>query len=337
MSTPQAPIGSGFGAASTTAEVIRGIDLTGKVAIVTGGYAGLGLETTQTFAAAGAKVIVPARDREKALKKLAGLAGVELETMDLMDPVSIDAFAERVLAAGRPLHLLVNNAGIMFAPLVRDARGFESHCSTNHLGHFQLTARPWPALRAAKGARVVQVSSYGHHYAPVVFDDPNFERRDYSPLLAYGQSKTANNLFAVALDARGKAEGVRAFSLHPGAIVATDLKRHTTAEDLRGAGVFDEEGKPIIDPRRGLKTTEQGAATTVWCATSPQLDGLGGVYCENCDIARLDTKADTGDRRVGDSTRTAGGVMPYSVDPEAADRLWSLSQRLLGLEQFDLA
>ena len=335
MCTPQSPIDSGFGAASTTADVIRGIDLAGRVAIVTGGYAGLGLETAKTLAAAGARVIVPARDREKALKNLEGSDGIELETLDLMDPVSIDAFAARFLASGRPLHILVNNAGIMFAPLVRDARGFESHFSTNHLGHFQLTARLWPALRQAQGARVVQVSSYGHHYSPVVFDDINFERRDYSPAAAYGQSKTANNLFAVGLDARGKAQRIRAFSLHPGAIVATDLKRYATEQELRAAGVIDAQGKPTIDPDRGLKTIEQGAATNVWCATSPQLDGMGGVYCENCDIARLDVNEASGDRAVGDSTRTAGGVMPYSIDPKAADHLWHLSRALLGWEQFE--
>lgn len=332
MSTAQAPIGSGFSAASTAADVIRGCNLTGKIAVVTGGASGIGVETTRALRSAGATVIVPARDRTRAAAALEGIDGVELEAMDLIDPASIDAFAERFLASGRPLHFLVNSAGIMAGPLVRDARGYESQLATNHLGHFQLVARLWPALRKADGARVVSVSSWGHRFSPVVFDDPNFERRDYDPWKAYGQSKTANILFALALDERGKAEGVRAFSLHPGTIVDTGLGKHLSVEQLRAAGVVDEHGKPILDPTRNLKTVEQGAATSVWCATSPRLAGMGGVYCENSDIAPPVSKevaANPGDvstRKVGSM---ALGVMPYATDAEAARRLWTLSEELL--------
>ena len=170
----QKPIGSGFNAASTASDVIKGIDLTGKVAIVTGGNAGIGLETTKVLSAAGATVIVPARDIEKARKNLQGIANTELETMDLINPESIDAFAEKFLASGRPLHLLVNNAGIMWVPLRRDSRGIESQLATNYLGQFHLTARLWPALKKANGARVINVSSYGHQMSPFNFDDPNF-------------------------------------------------------------------------------------------------------------------------------------------------------------------
>src|SRR6267378_6328383 len=313
MSTLQKPIGSGFNAASTAADVIKGIDLFGKVAVVTGGYSGLGLETAQVLRSAGAKVIVPARDHDKAATALEGLDGVEIEAMDLMDPASIDAFAERFLASGRPLHILVSSAGIMACPLARDARGYESQFATNHLGHFQLVAQLWPALRQANRARVVSVSSWGHHYSPVVFDDPNFERRDYDRWAAYGQSKTANILFAVALDERGKADDVRAFSLHPGSIVGTGLEKHLSNEELRTSGVIDENGKPILDPAKNLKTVEQGAATSVWCATSPQLDGMGGVYCENSDVAPL-VRKEVEARGRGDATRQTGGqsfgVMP---------------------------
>jgi len=333
MPTLQKPIDSGFGAASTAAEVIRGRDLNGKIAIVTGGYSGIGLETARVLRSAGAKVIVPARDHDKATRALEGLVGVEIEAMDLLDPASIDAFAERFLASGQPLHILVNSAGIMATPLVRDSRGYESQFATNHLGHFQLAMRLWPALRQANGARVVSVSSWGHRHSPVVFEDPNFERRDYDRWLAYGQSKTANILFALALDERGKAEGVRAFSLHPGSIIGTGLEKHLSVEELRAAGVIDENGKPILDPARNLKTVEQGAATSVWCATSPQLDGMGGVYCENSDIAPLVPEKDETNRN-SDAIRRVGsmalGVMPYAVDPVAADRLWSLSEQLLG-------
>jgi NAD(P)-dependent dehydrogenase (short-subunit alcohol dehydrogenase family) len=332
MSTAQAPIGSGFRAASTAADVIRGFDLTGKIAVVTGGASGIGVETTRALRSAGATVIVPARDRTRAATALEGIDGVELEAMDLIDPASIDAFAERLLASGRPLHILVNSAGIMAGPLVRDARGYESQLATNHLGHFQLVARVWPALRKANGARVISVSSWGHRFSPVVFEDPNFERRDYDPWKAYGQSKTANILFALALDERGKAEGVRAFSLHPGTIVDTGLGKHLSQEQLRAAGVIDEHGRPILDPTRNLKTVEQGAATSVWCATSPQLAGMGGAYCENSDIAPPVSKevaANPGDvstRKVGS---LALGVMPYAIDPEAAQRLWTMSEQLL--------
>jgi len=337
MATPQAPIGSGFDAASTAAEVIRGRNLTGKIAVVTGGYSGIGVETVRALRSAGATVIVPARDTARAATALSGLAdrdGVTIEPLDLMDPASIDAFAERFLSSGRPLHILVNSAGIMANPLTRDARGYESQLATNHLGHFQLVARLRPALRRANGARVVSVSSWGHRFSPFVFDDPNFERHDYDPWKAYGQSKTANVLFAVALDERAKAEGVRAFSLHPGTIVATGLGKNLSQEQLRAAGAVDEHGKPILDPTRNLKTVEQGAATSVWCATSPQLDGMGGVYCENSDIAppvSKEVEADPGNvttRKVGSR---ALGVFPYAVDRETSDRLWTVSERLLGL------
>ncbi len=198
----------------------------------------------------------------------------------------------------------------MACPLARDSRGYESQFATNHLGHFQLVARLWPALRQANGARVVSVSSWGHRRSPIVFEDPNFERRDYDRWSAYGQLKTANILFALALDERGKAEGVRAFSLHPGSIVGTGLGKHLSREELRVLAVIDENGTPILDPAKNLKTVEQGAATSVWCATSRQLDGMGGVYCENCDIAPLVSRA--GEEACGLSRRH-----PYEDSPRA--------------------
>ncbi|TCL54103.1 NAD(P)-dependent dehydrogenase (short-subunit alcohol dehydrogenase family) [Kineothrix alysoides] len=327
MTTKQTPIGFGFWAGSTTTDVIAGIDLTGKTAIVTGGYSGLGRETVRTLRSAGASVIVPTRDYNRAVNALAGIEGVEIKEMDLLNPASIDAFAEWFLASGRPLHILVNSAGIMACPLARDSRGYESQFSTNHLGHFQLTTRLWPALRRANGARVVSVSSWGHHFSPVVFDDPNFERREYGPWLGYGQSKTANVLFAVALDERGKKNNIRAFALHPGSIFGTGLEKHVPFEELVASGSVDEQGNAVRDPSRNLKTVEQGAATSVWCATSPQLDGMGGVYCENCDIAPLE--AENPENWDIGAAMIVGGVMPYAVDPEAADHLWNLSEQLV--------
>ena len=330
MTTLQQPIGSGFGITSTADDVVRGIDLEGKVAIVTGGYSGLGRETARVLLSAGARVIVPARDVQRAAAALAAISGVEIDAMDLLDPISIDAFAERFVAGGQPLHFLINNAGIMACPLTRDSRGFEYQFATNHLGHFQLTARLWPALRRARGARVVSVSSRGHWFSPVDYDDPNFEHRSYDPWLAYGQSKTANVLFAVDLDRRGQRENVRAFSLHPGGIVETGLAKHMSQEQIRQAGGLDEHGNPVVDPSKGLKNVEQGASTIVWCATSPKLEGIGGVYCEDNDIAPLSESASGQTAPTVDALKR-GGVKPYAIDPSNARRLWDLSERLLGI------
>ncbi|MFB1480546.1 oxidoreductase [Corallococcus sp. RDP092CA] len=313
MTPKQQPLHSGFGATTTAREALGDIRLENTVAIVTGGYAGIGLETTRALHAAGATVVVPARTPAKARAALAGLERVELEPLDLIDPASIDAFASRFLASGRPLHLLIHNAGIMAPPLTRDARGFESQFATNHLGHFQLTARLWPALKQANGARVVCLSSRGHFFADVDFEDPFFQQRPYDKWVAYGQSKTANILFAVGLDARGEPHGVRAFAVHPGGVL-TELVRSMSEEEVRAS----IENSNQVEP---LKTPEQGAATTVWCATSPRLAGRGGVYCENVDIAPL-APADATLRR---------GVKEWAVDPKRADRLWTASEAWTGV------
>ena len=317
----QKPIGSGFNAASTTNDVIKGMDLTGKTAIVTGGNTGIGLETVKTLAAAGATVIVPARDVEKAKKNLAGIAHVELEPMDLMHLDSIDAFAAKFTASGRPLHLLIHNAGIMWVPLRRDSRGIESQLATNYLAQFQLAARLWPALQKANGARVINVSSDGHRFAPFNFDDPNFIHREYETLQGYGQSKTASNLFALELDNRGKAFHVRAYSVHPGSINGTELGREAPLELFQQMGFCDAKGNILPEVAASLKTIPQGAATTVWCATSPALNDMGGVYCEDADIAELSYDASI-----------PGGVKPYSLDEANAKRLWELSEKLTGIQ-----
>jgi len=324
----QKPLGSGFCATSTAADVIQGISLSGKVAIVTGGNAGIGLETTKVLAAAGATVIVPARDIEKARKNLQGIARVELAPMDLINPASIDAFAETFLASGRPLHLLINNAGIMWVPLRRDSRGIESQLATNYLGQFQLVARLWPALRQANGARVVNVSSFGHQMAPFNFEDPNFLHREYHTLQGYGQSKTASNLFTVALDQRGQAVNVSAYSVHPGSISGTELGREAPLELFQQLGFCDAQGNVLPEVAAKLKTIPQGAATTVWCATSPLLNHIGGVYCEDADIAQLD-EGQIEHRH--DDPATARGVQPYSLDEANAKHLWALSEQLTGI------
>lgn len=330
MTTPQKPIGSGYNAYTTTLDVIRGVDLTGKLAVVTGGYAGLGLEAARTLASAGARVIVPARDVERARRAIAEIGGgIEVPPMDLTDPASIDAFAHSIVQSGLPLHILINSAGIMAVPeATRDTRGNEMQFSTNHLGHFQLMLRLWPALKRAKGARVVSVSSMGHRFSDIVWDDINFERRAYDPWSAYGQSKTANVLFAVELDLKGCEHDIRAFSLHPGGII-TGLAKHLSTERLREIGHLDPDGEPIIDPDRDMKSIPQGAATHVWCAVSPQLDGMGGVFCANSDVAAIDDGEITMSLEGRD--RRTSKVAPYAVDPASAERLWAISEEMTGI------
>ncbi|MEP9375663.1 SDR family NAD(P)-dependent oxidoreductase [Aquabacter sp. CN5-332] len=302
-------------------------DSPGRLAIVTGGYAGLGLEAARTLASAGARVIVPARDAERARNAVAEVGGaIEVQAMDLTDPASINAFAHGIVQSGLALHMLVNSAGIMALPeLARDGRGNELQFSTNHLGHFQLTVRLWPALKRAGGARVVSVSSMGHRFSDIVWDDINYVRRAYDPWNAYGQSKTANVLFAVELDRRGQDLGIRAFSLHPGGII-TGLAKHISLARLKEMGNVDANGEPVIDPERDTKSIPQGAATHIWCAVSPQLDGKGGVFCTNSDIAPLQ-EGEIVMSLEGRDRRTSR-VAPYAVDTASAERLWAVSEAM---------
>src|SRR5690606_22152277 len=258
----QKPLGSGFSASSTASEVINGIELKGKIAIVTGGSTGIGLETVKTLSNAGATVIVPARNIEKAKNNLQNVANVEIEELNLMNADSINSFTERFLATNRPLDLVINNAGIMFVPLRRDDRDIESQLATDYLAVFQLTANLWSSLKSADHARVLNVSSQGHQFAPFDFEDPNFEKREYESLSAYGQSKTALNLFTVELDNRAKEFGVRTYAIHPGNIWGTELAREASVETLQNFGFYDQEGKPNQEVINSLKTIPQGAATT---------------------------------------------------------------------------
>lgn len=316
--TAQHKIGSGFGATSTADDVLRGIDLTGKLAVVTGGYSGLGLETTRALTRAGARVVVPARRPDTAREALDGVEGVEVDTLDLGDLESVRAFADRFLATDRTVDLVIDNAGIMACPETRVGPGWEAQFATNHLGHFALVNRLWPAIEPG-GARVVSVSSRGHHFSGMRWDDVHWTR-GYDKWQAYGQAKTANVLFAVQLDRLARDRGVRAFALHPGGIL-TPLQRHLPREEMVANGWIDEDGNPI--PQPGFKTPEQGAATQVWAATSPQLDGMGGVYLEDCDIA---------EPAPADGTRT--GVKTWATDPQQATRLWTLSSELTGVDAF---
>ncbi|KUL41868.1 SDR family NAD(P)-dependent oxidoreductase [Streptomyces regalis] len=318
MSTAQHKIGSGFGAHSTAGDVLSGIDLSGKLAIVTGGYSGLGLETTRALTQAGARVVVPARRPDTAREALQGLDGVEVDALDLGDLESVRAFAERFLDSGRTVDFVIDNAGIMACPETRVGPGWEAQFATNHLGHFALVNRLWPALEPG-GARVVSVSSGGHHLSGIRWDDVHWQQA-YDKWAAYGQAKTANVLFAVHLDRLAKGSGVRAFALHPGAIL-TPLQRHMAKEEMVDRGWIDEDGTPL-NPE-GFKTPQQGAATQVWAATSPQLAGLGGLYLEDCEVAEP-APADGAMR----------GVKDWAIDPEQAARLWTLSAELTGVNAF---
>src|SRR3954454_21324968 len=278
MATPQHRINSGFGYRSTAAEVLEGLDLTGRLAIVTRGYSGLRVEATRALAGAGADVVGPARRAERAREVLAGIDRARVDELDLGDLDSVHAFAQRTLDAGRSIDILINNAAIMACPQTRVGPGWEAQFATNHLGHFALANRLWPLL-ADGGARVVALTSTGHKISGIRFEDLMFER-DYDKWQAYGQAKTANSLFAVHLDRLGADAGVRAFAAHPGGIL-TPLQRHLPREEMIASGWMDEEGN--VDER--FKTPEQGASTSTWAATSPTLDGMGGVYCETCQIA----------------------------------------------------
>lgn len=318
MTSAQTPVASPFGMHSTAAEVIAGISLAGKVALVTGGYSGLGLETVRALAGAGAKVFVAARRPEVAAKDLDDVAGdITILKLDLSDPTSIDAFAADLPNHTARLDILINNAAIMACPLARDARGYESQFAINHLGHFQMTARIWPLIRAAgAGARVVSLSSIGHARGGIDLADPHFEQRDYDKWKAYGQAKSANALFALHLDTLAAPYGIRAFSVHPGGIV-TPLQRHLTMEEQIAMGWFDKDGKP----NDVFKSVEEGAATSVWCAVSPLLDGLGGVYCEDCNIAKL----------WEEGMSPYAGARPHITNRDDAAALWAVSEAMTGV------
>jgi NAD(P)-dependent dehydrogenase (short-subunit alcohol dehydrogenase family) len=307
MPTPQQKIGSRFGRDSTAEDVLHGIDLSGRLAVVTGGYSGLGLETTRALTGAGAHVVVPARRPAAAQGALEDLAGVEVDELDLADLGSVRAFGDRFLAGGRNIDIVIAGAGIMACPETRVGPGWEAQFATNHLGHFALVNLLWPAIVRDGGARVVSVSSGAHHITAMRWDDVQFER-GYDKWQAYGQAKTANVLFAVHLDTIGRRHGVRAFAVHPGAIL-TPLQRHLPRDEMIAAGWIDRDGK-LADPT--FKTPRQGAATQVWAATSPQLEGLGGVYCEDCEVAEPGRP----------------GVSGHATDPGEAARLWALSASL---------
>jgi NAD(P)-dependent dehydrogenase (short-subunit alcohol dehydrogenase family) len=302
---------------TTADEVLQGVDLSGKQAIVTGASTGLGLETARALASAGARVVLagrdPARIAAAAEQVRERVPGADLETgaLDLASLASVREFADWYAGSHDRLHLLINNAGVMYTPFERTADGFEMQFGTNHLGHFLLTCLLVPQLLADPPARVVNLSSGGHMGSDVVWDDPNYERREYDKFGAYGQSKTANILFSVELDRRLGDRGVHAYAVHPG-MIATELGRHMTSDDFAAL-----KARAKAAPSGGLppyKTVEQGAATTVYAAVAPGLEDHGGAYLADTEVT--DQHA------------------PWARDPESAARLWTLSEQLVG-QTFD--
>jgi len=307
---------SEFNAESSTADVIEGISLAGKVAVVTGASSGLGVETVRILAGAGAKVVMLARNKDKLegvaddLRSANPGANVETETVDLADLDSVREAAAVVASKYPVIDILINNAGVMACPLARTAQGFEMQFGTNHVGHFLFACLLVPALTDT--ARVVSLSSGGHKFGAMDFDDPNYQHRDYEKWSAYGQSKTANALFAVGLDDRLKGRGVRSFAVHPGVII-TELSRHMEPADYELLTARLPEGQEMT-----LKSVPQGAATSIWAATSPTLAERGGIYLEDCHIAEAATPGGE------------GGVESYALDHADADSLWALSEQLVG-------
>ena len=303
-----------FGATSTADDVMAGVDLTGKRAIVTGGTSGIGRETARVLAKAGADVMLGVRDLEAGYETSAELTAstgrrMSFAPLDLADPRTVRSFVDMWQG---PLDILVNNAGVMATPETRTADGWELQLATNHLGHFALTTGLHDALAAAGHARVVNVSSVGHINGDVDLDDPNFERRPYDPWTAYAQSKTANVLFTVALADRWASDGITANALNPGRIASTRLGRHL--DTAAAPQSFDPSGRTGVS----LKDISQGAATSALLAASPLVEGVTGKYFEDCQEAEPHTP---GVRR---------GVAPYALDPVRAGELWNLSERLLG-------
>lgn len=310
---------SEFGWGSTTDEVLAGKDLSGRTVFITGANSGLGQETARAMAARGAHVIMAGRDQAKldesvaAIRESVPAAQLDTLTVDLGSLESIRAATSRARQQFPAIDLLINNAGVMATPFEHTADGFERQFGTNHLGHFALTAELMPSIERGHLKRIVNLSSRGHFMGMVDFDDPHFARRPYDPWASYGQSKTANVLFTVGLEQRFAVLGIHAYAVHPGGI-ETNLGRHMTPEMREGL----MRRVASSDTGFAWKTIPQGAATSCWAATAEELEGKGGVYCEDCHVAEVDDES------------PKEGVRSYALNPSYADRLWKLSEELTG-------
>ena len=318
ISEQQKPVDSGFGAKSEPTEVLKDIDLEGKVAMVTGGYSGIGLETTRALKEAGARVIVPARRKDVAKSALSGIVESEdILNLDLADPSSAQSFVNEFVDSGMSLDILINNAAVMACPQMPTKEGWDLQFAVNHIGHFIITKGLLPTM-SSSGSRIVTLSSTGHKLSGIQWEDVHFEE-SYDKWKAYGQSKTAASLLAVEINERMKDEGIKTYSVHPGGIF-TPLQRHLEKEEMIALGWLGEDGELSEMAAANFKSPTQGASTSLWCATSPMLEEVSGVYCENCDVAVR--------QEDGPMARYIG-VADWAVDTDEAAKLWDLTEHTL--------
>ena len=322
ISGAQKPINSGFSNKSEPKDILKNIDLHNKVAIVTGGYSGIGLETTKALVAAGANVIIPAKRPEIANQNLNGVVSKKnITKMDLGNLNSVKNFTNSFKENFNTLSLLINNAGIMACPETRVGDNWESQFAINHIGHFLLTKELISTMANTEGSRFVSLSSSAHALTGILWDDIHFSKQPYDKWMAYGQSKTASSLIAIEFNKRMKDYGVEGFSVHPGGII-TPLQRHLEKEEMIALGWMDEDGSPSELAKNFFKSPSQGASTTLWCATSNDLNGLGGVFCEDCNIAKRKSEVD-------ESLQRYFGVADWAIDKDEALRLWELSEKII--------
>lgn len=318
ISNDQKNLNSGFGAKSEPSEILDGINLSGKTAIVTGGYSGIGIETTRALSEAGANVIIPARRPEEAMVALDGIIPKDhIFEMDLSDLESIKRFTDLV-KKNLSLNILINNAGIMACPESKTSNGWDLQFAVNHIGHFVLTHELIDSMDQSSGARIINLSSTAHKFSGICWDDIHFSN-SYDKWVSYGQSKTATSLFSIELDRRFKDKNIRSFAVHPGGIF-TPLQRHLQQEEMVAMGWLNADGSLSELAKAGFKSSTQGASTSLWAATSSQLDNKGGLYCENCDVANL---------AGGSPEERYFGVRDWAVDPSEAEKLWHCTEKML--------
>jgi NAD(P)-dependent dehydrogenase (short-subunit alcohol dehydrogenase family) len=318
ISNDQKNLNSGFGAKSEPSEILDGINLSGKTAIVTGGYSGIGIETTRALSEAGANVIIPARRTEEAMVALDGIIPKDhIFEMDLSDLDSIKRFTDLV-KSNLSLSILINNAGIMACAESKTSNGWDLQFAVNHIGHFVLTHELIDSMDQSSGARIINLSSTAHKFSGICWDDFHFSN-SYDKWVSYGQSKTATSLFSIELDRRFKDKNIRSFAVHPGGIF-TPLQRHLQQEEMVAMGWLNEDGSLSELAKAGFKSSTQGASTSLWAATSSQLDNKGGLYCENCDVANL---------AGGSPEERYFGVRDWAVDSDEAKKLWHSTEKML--------
>ena len=322
ISDLQKPIASGFGQKTEPSEILRGINLDGKTIIVTGGYSGIGLETTRALKNAGARVIIPAKRVDVAINQLDGIVDKkDIVEMDLGDLNSVQKFVDSFNEQNITLDILINNAGIMACPETRINQVWESQFAINQIGHFLLTNGLMDSMKKSEDSRLVSLSSSAHSISGIIWDDIHFKSNPYDKWVAYGQSKTASSLLAIEFNRRMKDHGSKGFAVHPGGII-TPLQRHLQNEEMVAFGWTNEDGSLSDFAQKHFKTPTQGASTSLWCATSPMLNEIDGVFCENCNVAERKANLD-------ESMLRYFGVADWAIDTDEAAKLWDKTEVML--------